>query len=170
MACPVSAAATQDRLQVAAIDFGTTYSGYGFSFRSDFKDNPLKIHTNKWTCSSGGSTQVSTKAPSCVLFTPQQVFHSFGYEAEDHYMELSADGDHQHWYFFKRFKMLLYNNKVSRCSTINGSTTCLQVKCYTLHIRHINERNRTIYLPKYTIIALSSCMSVRLSFSPLCKI
>lgn len=109
---PVSSTSLQDRLQVAAIDFGTTYSGYGFSFRSDFKDNPLKIHTNKWECRSGGSTQVSMKAPSCVLFDPGKHFHSFGYEAEDEYMRLSIEGQHNTWYFFKRFKMLLYNNKV----------------------------------------------------------
>ncbi|CAG2232442.1 unnamed protein product [Mytilus edulis] len=32
---------------VAAVDFGTTYSGYAFSFRHEFKDDPLKIHANQ---------------------------------------------------------------------------------------------------------------------------
>lgn len=109
---PVQEVATNIRLQVAAIDFGTTYSGYAFSFRSDFLENPLKIHTNKWHSSSSGSSLVSMKAPSCVLFSPEKTFHSFGYEAEDHYMELSREEHHKHWYFFKRFKMLLYKNKV----------------------------------------------------------
>jgi len=30
-------------LVVAAIDFGTAYSGYAFSTRADFKKDPLKV-------------------------------------------------------------------------------------------------------------------------------
>jgi len=34
-------------LLVAAIDFGTAYSGYAFSSREDFKRDPLKVmYTN----------------------------------------------------------------------------------------------------------------------------
>jgi len=36
-----------DYLMVAAIDFGTTYSGYAFSTISNFKLDPLKIHANQ---------------------------------------------------------------------------------------------------------------------------
>lgn len=39
--------ATQ-RLLVAAVDFGTTFSGYAFSFGHEFKSDPLKIQTNHW--------------------------------------------------------------------------------------------------------------------------
>jgi len=42
-AIPVLAAAAGPRLQVAAIDFGTTYSGYAFSFRHEFMENPLQV-------------------------------------------------------------------------------------------------------------------------------
>ena len=31
-------------LVVAAIDFGTTYSGYAYSFYSDYKNDPLKLN------------------------------------------------------------------------------------------------------------------------------
>lgn len=45
---------TDNRLLVAAIDFGTTYSGYAFSFRHDFERDPLKISTNtSWSSSAG---------------------------------------------------------------------------------------------------------------------
>lgn len=37
------------KLLVAAIDFGTAYSGYAYSFRNDYKLDPLKITTNHWT-------------------------------------------------------------------------------------------------------------------------
>ena len=46
----VKSAATRDdrgdiftKLAVAAIDFGTTYSGYAYSFHSDYKKDPLKV-------------------------------------------------------------------------------------------------------------------------------
>ncbi|XP_052793770.1 heat shock 70 kDa protein 12A-like [Mya arenaria] len=109
-ALPVLATAVQERLQVAAIDFGTTYSGYAFSFRAEFLENPLKILTNKWEA-RGGSALVSMKAPSCVLFTPERKFHSFGYEAEKEYSRLAMEDEHKHWFFFRRFKMLLYKSK-----------------------------------------------------------
>ena len=43
-----------NKLLVAAIDFGTTYSGYAFSFRHDYERDPLKISTNTaWSSSAG---------------------------------------------------------------------------------------------------------------------
>jgi hypothetical protein len=33
----------QDALVVVGIDFGTTYSGYGYSFRNDYKENHCNI-------------------------------------------------------------------------------------------------------------------------------
>ena len=101
----ISAPALQERLLVAAIDFGTTYSGYAYSFRSDFLEDPLKICSNRWQFGS-------LKAPSCILFNHRQQRDSFGYDAEDKYAELCLQGEHAHWYFFKDFKMLLYDTKV----------------------------------------------------------
>ena len=31
------------KLAVGAIDFGTTFSGYAYSFRSDYQKNPLQV-------------------------------------------------------------------------------------------------------------------------------
>ncbi|XP_060577012.1 heat shock 70 kDa protein 12B-like [Ruditapes philippinarum] len=106
---PVVATALHERLQVAAIDFGTTYSGYAVSFRAEFLENPLKIFTNNWK--TGSTSAVSLKTSSCILFDPDQNFHSFGFEAEDAYAKLAEDEKHFNWYYFKRFKMLLYENK-----------------------------------------------------------
>ncbi|XP_052241808.1 heat shock 70 kDa protein 12A-like isoform X4 [Dreissena polymorpha] len=110
-ALPVSVQATKDRLQVAAIDFGTTYSGYAFSFRDEFLKNPLKIFTNQWKSQGGSTNLLSMKTPSCVLFSPEGNFHSFGYNAEEKYMKLAMDDQHTRWFYFKHFKMLLYENK-----------------------------------------------------------
>jgi len=92
---------------VAAIDFGTAYSGYAFSF----KDDPMKIQTNKgWI--AGSNILISHKTPSCVLVNPQQQFDSFGYDAENKYANLLEDDEHKVWMFFQRFKMILHNSQV----------------------------------------------------------
>ncbi|XP_061180917.1 heat shock 70 kDa protein 12B-like isoform X1 [Saccostrea echinata] len=97
----------REKLLVAAIDFGSTYSGYAFSFKNDFQTNPLKIYTNNWSSEQSGG--ISYKAPTTVLLNPDQTFHSFGYEAEDKYAELTEAEEHEGWYYFSRFKMKLMN-------------------------------------------------------------
>lgn len=95
-----------NRLLVAAFDFGTTYSGYAFSFR----DKPLDIKTNQsWT--AGSQQLMSLKTPTCVLLKPNKEFHSFGFEAENKYSDLAEDDAHHGWYLFRRFKMILYDTK-----------------------------------------------------------
>ena len=80
---PVIPTAFKNRLIVAAIDFGTTYSGYAFSIRTEYEENPLKIVANQWK--EGNGRTVSLKTPTCVLFDPNQQFHSFGFAAEESY-------------------------------------------------------------------------------------
>ena len=106
----IAAPAVKKRLLVAAIDFGTTYSGYAYSFRSDFLEDPLKIATNQWQF--GSSKTVAMKTPSCILFNSRQQCDSFGFDAENKYAELCLEGAHHEWFFFRHFKMLLYGNKV----------------------------------------------------------
>lgn len=98
------------RFLVAAIDFGTTFSGYAFSFINDYQSNPLKISANNWN--SGVSNLVSMKTPTCVLFDSTEKFDSFGFEAEENYSNLALDDEHHDWYYFRRFKMMLYNKTV----------------------------------------------------------
>ncbi|XP_033742793.1 heat shock 70 kDa protein 12A-like [Pecten maximus] len=98
-------ASARKYLFVAAIDFGTTYSGYAFSSKDDFDNEPLKIKSNVWN----SGTLMSYKAPTALLLKPDQTICSFGYEAET---MMAEDGtslkDH---FYFHRFKMVLYNNK-----------------------------------------------------------
>ena len=92
------------KLVSVAIDFGTTYSGYAFSFRHTKND----IKTFQWTTNN----YASEKTPTCILFDSMRRFHSFGLEAEDKYAELSKEGEASSWYFFKQFKLALHNTKV----------------------------------------------------------
>ena len=86
---------------VAAIDFGTTYSGYVFSLAHD----ELKFYGPQiWNSGHGGMS--SLKTPTSLLLNPDQTFNSFGFEAE--FAELVADENHHDFYFFQRFKMELH--------------------------------------------------------------
>lgn len=117
-------------LLVAAIDFGTTFSGYAFSLLHEYKKDPLKILANTWT--SGVGSLVSLKTSTCVLFDSTGKFHSFGYEAEEKYSNLALDDEHHDWYFFRRFKMMLFSKTV--CTNINkiltGTITLINYKVF----------------------------------------
>ncbi|KAL4230096.1 Heat shock 70 kDa protein 12A [Mactra antiquata] len=95
------------KLLVAAIDFGTTYSGYAFSFHSDYMHEPTKAQVpTSWVGGAGGL--MSLKTPTVLLLNPDKTFNSFGYEAENKFLELVEDEEHQKYYYFRRFKMMLY--------------------------------------------------------------
>ncbi|KAK3602831.1 hypothetical protein CHS0354_026385 [Potamilus streckersoni] len=103
----------ENKILVAAIDFGTTYSGYASVFRHE--DFTKIIANSVW---SSGSL-LSLKCPTCVLFDPNGKFHSFGYEAENKYSELAQDNEHRKWYYFRRFKMTLCGKQIKREMEIN---------------------------------------------------
>lgn len=123
---------------VAAFDFGTTYSGYAYSYR----DIPSFVQANQpWTDGAGNITTVKT--PTCVLLTPGREFHSFGYEAEDMYRNLAKEDKHHGWLFFRRFKMLLHN-----CETLTRETTVEDINgvsmpaitIFTMAIKYLKEQ------------------------------
>lgn len=111
-------AASGDKLVVAAIDFGTTYSGYAFSFRHEYEKDRMNIFANTaWSASGAGL--MSWKTPTTLLLQKNQTFDSFGYDAEERYDELIDNENEKGWYYFRRFKMLLHDKKVlSRDVTI----------------------------------------------------
>uniref|UniRef100_A0A8C2RKR4 Heat shock protein family A (Hsp70) member 12A n=1 Tax=Capra hircus TaxID=9925 RepID=A0A8C2RKR4_CAPHI len=76
----------QTFLVVVAIDFGTTSSGYAYSFTKE----PECIHVmRRW---EGGDPGVSNqKTPTTILLTPERKFHSFGYAARDFYHDLDPN-------------------------------------------------------------------------------
>ncbi|XP_061186444.1 heat shock 70 kDa protein 12A-like [Saccostrea echinata] len=107
----MATAKQDDYLLVAAIDFGTTYSGYAFSTRNDFTRDPTKAYLKQWVDPS--STMMYNKTSTCILFTKEKKFSKFGFEAEAKYLDLIIDDEYRDWYFFKRFKMSLYTLKSS---------------------------------------------------------
>ncbi|XP_078325542.1 uncharacterized protein LOC111126599 isoform X2 [Crassostrea virginica] len=105
------------RLFVAAIDFGTTYSGYAFSSKDEWKNNPLKIHTNVWN----SGTKTSAKTPTALLLSPKREFLSFGYDAETKYSE--SEGNFASYYYFHCFKLKLQGNDNLNLDTLIGDAT-----------------------------------------------
>ncbi len=101
-----SSSPTDKHFVVAAIDFGTTYSGYAFSFTRD-QDS---IHMmRKW---EGGDPGVSNqKTPTTLLLKPNGEFHSFGFGARDCYHDLE-ELEARKWYYFEKFKMSLHSSQV----------------------------------------------------------
>ncbi|XP_052790091.1 heat shock 70 kDa protein 12A-like [Mya arenaria] len=123
-------------LLVASIDLGTTFSGWAYSYKHDYKTSRNSIRTKNWHASS----HISQKAPTVVLIKPDgKTLHSFGYDAESKYADLAETGDHKDWYYFRRFKMLLFDRKGVQVNTLIEETGgknleaievfCLTIKC-----------------------------------------
>ncbi|XP_052793940.1 heat shock 70 kDa protein 12A-like [Mya arenaria] len=105
-------------LLVAAIDFGTTYSSWAFSFRHEYESDPTQISAKQWL------EHESTKGPTTVLIKPDgRTLEAFGYEAETRYAELIDEEAHESYYFFKRFKMKLWNQKIERDMVIQDENS-----------------------------------------------
>ncbi|KAK3609225.1 hypothetical protein CHS0354_035164 [Potamilus streckersoni] len=86
------------KLLTAAIDFGTTYSGYAYSFACD----PGKLFAHYWEGKH-------IKTPTAILLNPDRTFAAFGTEAEVKYQALITSKEAEAWYYFERFKMELYH-------------------------------------------------------------
>ncbi|GFY69055.1 heat shock 70 kDa protein 12A [Trichonephila inaurata madagascariensis] len=100
-----SSSPQQNYFVVVAIDFGTTYSGYAFSFTQD----PDNIHMmRKWE--GGDPGVVNQKTPTTLLLDPDEKFHSFGYAARDCYHDLEPQ-EAKKWLYFEKFKMTLHKTE-----------------------------------------------------------
>ena len=107
----------RDHTVVVAIDFGTTYSGYAYSFRDDFlkvKTRQLpKITTENWN----SEQHIYDKTPTTLLLDKDKNFVGFGYDAETEYGRMTEEERKEH-YYFRRFKMTLYDK--------DGTLVCIE--------------------------------------------
>ena len=62
-----------------------------------------------WGNDEGRST---LKTPTSILLRPDKEFDSFGYDAEDKYVEFTREQANEYFYF-KHFKMKLHKSKVT---------------------------------------------------------
>lgn len=109
--CDVDGTVVSSHLVVVAIDFGTTYSGYAFSFAHDARSASTQIHMmRRWE--GGDPGVVNQKTPTTILLTPSKQFHSFGFTARDFYHDLDQ-AEANKWLYFEKFKMNLHYCTVS---------------------------------------------------------
>ena len=124
---------------VGAIDFGTTNSGWAYSFGHEFKKEPANANVRHWNAGTGAL--LTEKTPTCALISPDgTTLEEFGYDAENKFMDLVEQDDHRDYYYFRRFKMFLnkevgssltmgnyfsvsWNKEVYVASKIKGTTT-----------------------------------------------
>nr|XP_022310846.1 heat shock 70 kDa protein 12A-like isoform X2 [Crassostrea virginica] len=121
---------------VAAIDFGTTYSGYAFSLTHE----ELKFYGPQiWN--SGHGVMSSQKTPTSLLLNPDQTFNSFGFEAEDKFAELAVDENHHEFYLFQRFKMELHWKNIKKDSNIHdvSGKTLPAMEVFSLSIKYLKD-------------------------------
>lgn len=76
---------------VAAIDFGTTYSGYSFVIKKDVIDDPESVYCPQWY---GDGDAVSLKVPTTVLLDKKKKFVDFRYKVEEQYAEIAEKNIH----------------------------------------------------------------------------
>lgn len=98
---------TSNKIIVVAIDVGTAYSGYAFSYRS----RPQEVIVNNWK--SHGNDGFSHKAPSSILLNETYNFVAFGYEAEEEFSKIVQNRNKDKFFFVKDFKTQLANDQVS---------------------------------------------------------
>ncbi|KAK3099812.1 hypothetical protein FSP39_010132 [Pinctada imbricata] len=132
----------EDYLYVAAIDFGTTFSGYAFAMRHDFLEDKTNIKTTVWNAPSGGIT--SLKTPTTLLLNPDKSFNSFGYDAEANYTTLSEEDAHERYYYFRRFKMSLFDRekrltRETLLKEMTGTKEIPAIEVFTHCIRYLKD-------------------------------
>lgn len=99
--------ARNERRAIAAVDFGTSYSVFAYSWKFNWR----QIQTNEWN----SEFFYSSKASTSLILNPDQTFLAFGYEAELKYFKSNDDEEKTQkypindYYFFPSFKNLLYN-------------------------------------------------------------
>ena len=89
---------TPDFILVAAIDFGSTFTTYAYSFTASKNDI---LFSQGWVDNLG---LVSRQAPTSILLTPDKEFQHFGFEAQEAFAALMEDG-RENYYYFERFTM-----------------------------------------------------------------
>ena len=92
-----------------AIDFGTTYSGFAFSFNKEEGEDAIFMNRD-WKNELGHRT---SKTPTCLLLKPDQSFDSFGYKALEKYANLSSVFEEKEYLLFQHFKMRLHSSEAS---------------------------------------------------------
>lgn len=104
MACQVP-----KRDVIIAIDFGTTYSGFGYVFPNASEEHIYVFQ--KW---GRGQGMTYSKTPTALLLTEKGELHKFGHAAQETYAKQAiSKKDCKNLLYFDKFKILLHSKEVS---------------------------------------------------------
>jgi len=93
----------------AGIDLGTTFYGYAFIFANN--QEIIFVEQGK------------EREPTCLLLKPDKTFAALGYQAVDDFCNSLDPDEQKDYYFFRQFKMQLYETKkLSRRSKLRDAT------------------------------------------------
>ncbi|ELU08606.1 hypothetical protein CAPTEDRAFT_151163 [Capitella teleta] len=128
----------EDYEVAAAMDIGTTFSTYAYSYKGSEKD----IRGCKdWGANLG---VVNLKAPTSVLVDKDGKFVAFGYEAQEMYKSMEPE-DARLYSLHERFKMQLMHgeelSRVSKTRAIDGRDLPL-IKIFTMTIKYLKDHLR----------------------------
>ncbi|ELU02596.1 hypothetical protein CAPTEDRAFT_92388, partial [Capitella teleta] len=119
----------------AALDIGTTFSGYAYSFKGHERDIE---GCKNW----GANMSVSNhKTPTAVLVNKDGKLEAFGYEAQERYKSLEED-EIQMYSLYERFKMQLeLTEKMNRdsLSMASDQSSLPLMDIFTMTIRYLKD-------------------------------
>jgi len=105
---------------VAAIDFGTSNSGFAFAFRSEcFESRVGEIYRSTWKGREGA--RANGKAPTIALFGADMRMHAFGFDAQDEYARLTENKNDEGWHYFRNFKLKLHEEMVRKLKILTNN-------------------------------------------------
>ncbi|VDI64525.1 Hypothetical predicted protein, partial [Mytilus galloprovincialis] len=126
---------TRPEQVVAAIDFGTRFSGAAFSTKTQNERNPLNVESIQL------DKQKSYYKTQTSILLSNKGFKAFGEQAEIKFKIAHLKGKADDLYFFRNFKMQLHGEKLSKSMklrTIDGKEmSCITV--FAACIEHIKE-------------------------------
>ncbi|ELU17210.1 hypothetical protein CAPTEDRAFT_133364 [Capitella teleta] len=120
----------------AALDIGTTFSGYAYSFKG--RENDIAGCRN-WGANLGVSNH---KTPTAVLVNKDGKFEAFGYEAQEKYKRLEGN-EVKMYSLFERFKMQLMDTEGLDRESVSFATDGKQLplmEIFTMTFRYLKDR------------------------------
>lgn len=135
----------KDIFFVAAIDFGTSFSGYAFAIRVDKEKDSSTIYVPNWYASDAGL--ITFKIPTTVLLDKDEQFVDFGFEAEFTYAELLENGKHNEYFYFRHFQLMFNNLAKSKVQKYLNTRNWSEYKTISFFFQMIHKDKKDKIYP-----------------------
>lgn len=102
---------SENYLLIAAIDLGTSHSGFAYANRRETDATVDIIHKRCWNNTSKNLDIMKTR--TCILFKRDETFVAFGFTALQKFIDIQKEQTRREYMFFRDYKIHLYNSMVS---------------------------------------------------------